>query len=326
MLARYAISAEGAEGLRTLSAELQQSMLAIADANKSLQRKISSEMDTLGIYGIDVWNIALHTKDLLDSAADEVGALVESLQNKASDIEEIMGITSLAGSGQNSDLGATNGSQRPNSAVASGTYLGIRDALEGRKVEHKKIEFCGAGRSTEDIVACLGGGDRTKGSCSSLALAYVGNRAGYDVLDFRDGDSREFFSDKGHIAIMARLPGVDSKIITGCDSLECADRLLGQVEPGKEYYLATGQHAAIVRLKDGHYEYLELQSASDNGWHILHDRVLCDRFGCDIYSSDYPNVLIDVESLGKSEEFLDILGYINTKEDSQIKGASGHAK
>ncbi len=34
----------------------------------------------------------------------------------------------------------------------------------------------------------LGGGDMTDGgSCFSLALAYIGNIKGYDVLDFRDG-------------------------------------------------------------------------------------------------------------------------------------------
>ncbi len=122
------------------------------------------------------------------------------------------------------------------------------------------------------------------------------------------------------------LPGVDAKIGNGCNDIECVDRLLSEMEPGKEYYLATGQHASIVRLNNGHYEYLELQSATDNGWHILHDARLYDRFGCGINRVGYPNFLIDVDALAQCHEFLDILEYINTAESEQRKGESGHVR
>ncbi len=36
------------------------------------------------------------------------------------------------------------------------------------------------------------------------------------------------------------LLGVDAKIGNGCNDIECVDRLLSEMEPGKEYYLATG--------------------------------------------------------------------------------------
>lgn len=64
------------------------------------------------------------------------------------------------------------------------------DALEKANVEYRPIQLAEQGRTEQDIINRLSGGDMTKGSCSSLALAYAGNKAGYDVLDFRDGDSR----------------------------------------------------------------------------------------------------------------------------------------
>ena len=126
--------------------------------------------------------------------------------------------------------------------------------------------------------------------------------------------------------IVEHLPGVDSKVVYGRDDVACADQLLSEMKSGKEYYLATGQHASIVRLNNGHYEYLELQSANDNGWHLLHDGRLFDHFDCDINKVEYPNFLIDVDSLVNSKEFLDLLGYINTAEDKQKKGESGHVR
>ncbi|MUP48877.1 hypothetical protein [uncultured Megasphaera sp.] len=63
---------------------------------------------------------------------------------------------------------------------------------------------------TEEIVKRLGGGDNTAGSCSSLALAYIGNRGRFDVLDFRGGNSRKVFASKLNIARLAKLKDVIS--------------------------------------------------------------------------------------------------------------------
>ena len=146
---------------------------------------------------------------------------------------------------------------------------------------------------SNDIVKRLAGGDQTAGSCSSLAFAYCGNKAGYAVLDFRDGESRRFFSSNNSILQITNLPNVKSLIEWGNDDELCANRLMAQMESGKEYYFATGEHAAIVRLNNGHYEYLELQSpGDDNGWHLLHPISLYERFGCGVNTSEYPNIQI----------------------------------
>ena len=100
------------------------------------------------------------------------------------------------------------------------------------------------------------------------------------------------------------------------------------MEVGKEYYLAVGQHAAIVKKTNDHFEYLELQHPSNgNGWHILDDYILTNRFGCNnariIIQSNY---LIDSESLYGNKEFISAMGYINTPESEQKKGRYGNVR
>ena len=206
-------------------------------------------------------------------------------------------------------------------------YSSIIDTLNDANVVHRPIELADGQRITSDIVEQLGGGDLTEGSCSSLAFAYAGNKAGYSVLDFRDGASREFFSSNDAIRDIANLPGISSKTLLGTDDIQCANELLSGMENGKEYYLATGLHASIVRNGDNGYEFLELQTANNNGWKPLNDTILHNRFGCESNNTlEYPNFLIDVDSLGNSAEFRNILGYINTAELNQVKGASGHVR
>ena len=66
-------------------------------------------------------------------------------------------------------------------------------------------------RETE-IIERIGGGDKTKGSCTSLAYAYVGNKIGLDVLDFRGGESLSFFCTNLTIQKVSKLKGVNGFI------------------------------------------------------------------------------------------------------------------
>ncbi len=197
-------------------------------------------------------------------------------------------------------------------------------------VEHRPIERATEERTEQQIISSISGGDMTEGSCSSLALAYVGNRAGYVVYDFRDGQSRTVFSTRRSIEQIANLEGVNSVILRGTDDTLCAERLMASMETGREYYMATGAHAAIVRLNDeGHYQYLELQSGipSNNGWQPLTLNALSVRFGCeDGQAMECSNYLIELDSLQNNTEFLNLLGYINTDESAQVRGASGHER
>lgn len=180
----------------------------------------------------------------------------------------------------------------------------------------------------QQIIESLGGGDRTSGSCSSLAFAYAGNEAGYDVHDFRGGKSCETFALNYNIAKVARFDGVTSFNYSDRNDVRGANEVLKNVAPGKKYYLRTGRHAAVVRKNGDVLEYLELQSSTNNGWHPLTDLQLRYRFGGRSRAGTYEreNNLIDIESLGKSPDFIEMLRYINTPISEQRKGASGGIK
>ena len=182
-------------------------------------------------------------------------------------------------------------------------------------------------RTEQEIINAVGGGDKTSGSCASLGFAYAGQKAGYDVLDFRGGKSQGFFSSPYNLKSIAELPGIDGVVISEWrGDFAAAHQLLKKVEDGKEYYLSVAKHAAVVRKGKAGLEYLELQTTSQNGWHALNDGELAARFGCRRNSKTIWDVLIDVDKLGQSDTFAKILEFINTNESAQMKGVGGYAK
>ena len=216
----------------------------------------------------------------------------------------------------------------PRSSLDSHEYTEIVDALDNMNVEYRPIAEADTNRTEQDIIDRISGGDETEGSCSSLALAYAGNKGGYDVLDYRDGNSREYFATRSSIEDIAHIPGVESFVLNGTNDFESVSQLLSGVKDGEEYYLASGQHAAIIRHNNNQFEYLELQHQSDgNGWHSLNNDILKCRFGCEadrlIPSKSY---MMNVSSLSKNNEFKNILGYINTPEQDQMKGSKGYVR
>jgi len=255
-----------------------------------------------------------------------IGSLARSLQEYE---ETSLGSTANQGlaSGDSERSFGFNGMHSFLSGIL-GRSNNIYDALNG--VEYRPIAAASSFRSEEDIINSISGGDMTEGSCSSLAFAYAGNRAGYVVYDFRDGQSRAVFSSRASIEQIANMNGVNSTILHGTDDSLCAEQLMSRMEPGRQYYMATGAHAAIVRLNDnGVYQYLELQSGtpSENGWHPLTLNSLYSRFGCeDGQSREYSNYLIELDSLQSNSDFLNLLGYINTDVSAQMRGANGHVR
>lgn len=208
----------------------------------------------------------------------------------------------------------------------------INDTLAKTGIAYNDVKPNKTELTDEQIYTKLCGGDKTKGSCSSLAFAYAGNRAGYDVLDYRDGSSREFFSRSGNIVEIAKRTG--GIIERNTSDFTKAKSLLSNVQKGKEYYFTCGKHAAVVRMKaDGSgLEYLEMQSSIENGWKTLTTDVLKRRFGAQRSHSIYghkletSDVIIDIELLKKDPGFRRLLGYINTAKDKQHKGSSGTIK
>lgn len=214
----------------------------------------------------------------------------------------------------------------------------IEQACTTENVEHRAVQALPKQLTSDEIIERLAGGDMTQGSCSSLAFAYIGNKNGLDVLDFRDGGSRRVFSMNKNIMKMLELPGVEGSITKVKKEVQGTIDVLKNLELNKEYYLATGKHAAIVRKLDTGYQYLELQSKYQNGW-MPFERygsmaaTLNKRFGCRKtvdksfgYVWERTVILMDVDSFKDNEEFEQLLGYINTAVDKQRQGALGDVR
>lgn len=214
----------------------------------------------------------------------------------------------------------------------------IEQVCTTENVEHRAVQALPKQLTSDEIIERLAGGDMTQGSCSSLAFAYIGNKNGLDVLDFRDGGSRRVFSMNKNIMKMLELPGVEGSITKVKKEVQGTIDVLKNLELNKEYYLATGKHAAIVRKLDTGYQYLELQSKYQNGW-MPFERygsmatTLNKRFGCRKtvdksfgYVWERTVILMDVDSFKDNEEFEQLLGYINTAVDKQRKGALGDVR
>lgn len=206
----------------------------------------------------------------------------------------------------------------------------VLSTLDKTGIDYREVRPLNSVLKEEEIVNRVGGGDLTKGSCSSLAFTYAGNKAGLDVLDFRDGYSREFFAKIANIkSITESVGGVINKAYSDFDN---ARFLLSKVVMGKEYYFTCGRHAAIVRKTNVGFEYLELQSAISNGFKPLTDKVLKERFNAQrshtVYGMkvDVMHVLIDIGMLKDDHGFVRMLGYINTAQDKQRKGIRGSVK
>lgn len=218
----------------------------------------------------------------------------------------------------------------------------LRDDLDRNNVEYREARELDRTLTENEIVTKLAGGDKTSGSCVSVALAYVANKCGLDVLDFRGGASRSIYSSFGWNFI-TRINGINAKR-EAKDTIRPSKALLDSMEEGKEYFYTTGRHASITRLKDGVQEYLELQSGVRNGWkpfegeHIILEgtpferteyrnttKTLQKRFGV-TSSAGGEALIVDIEQFRDNDEFRDLIGYINTAEDAQRKGASGGIK
>lgn len=208
-----------------------------------------------------------------------------------------------------------------------------RKTAEAQNIVSRTVYAHNAKLSENDIIKYIAGADKTSGSCSSAANVYIANKAGFNVLDYRGGESMDLFAKKSTSIEMAKFSGVESYITKNTNDFTSFNKLKINMQVGKEYKLGVGGHAAIVRkLKNGTYQYLELQSAGVNGFKDFDKYTLKYRFGCQKSHTLYgmrrevPAYLIEIESLGRSKEFIELMQYLNTAAEAQLIGAGGYAK
>lgn len=223
---------------------------------------------------------------------------------------------------------------KPEKVLNDANYISITNELKANKVAYLTVADNAKTPTEEQIITKLCGGDKTKGSCASVGLAYIGQKVlNKDVLDFRDGESRNTFGHYYFLKKISELPNVKTITATARSAITAGNKLLRQVESGKQYYLVAGRHASIVRRNDENVlQYLELQSGYQNGWTNFNGNArytLHTRFGASSsnrWGVDEEAFMIDIDSFKDSDELADILGYINTKENEQHKGAGGYEK
>lgn len=204
------------------------------------------------------------------------------------------------------------------------------DGLKANGVKYKQVQEHTKTLTEPEIIKALAGGDQTKGSCASVGLAYVGQINGLDVLDFRDGKSREYFSKKYNLLNVFDMPNVNKFIETARSEITAGNKLLKKVEEGEKYYFVAGRHAAIVTRENNVLKYLELQDPDINGWKPFNGNpryTLNWRFGArNGRGIDETALMFNVKDMQGSDEFKELLGYINTSVGDQKKGIRGGIK
>lgn len=213
-------------------------------------------------------------------------------------------------------------------------YNYILSAAQKRNIDYNPVYNHIKQLTDDEIISAVAGGDMTQGSCASVGLAYIGQKQGWDVLDFRDGHSRRVFGLTTNLDKLSRMDGIKAIRAQGACSLTVGNRLVKQCEAGKEYYLCVGRHASVIRkTTDGQLQYLELQSAKRSGWTDFDGNpryTLHTRFGCSNTksNSELYDFMIDLEEsdFTSNDDFRTLLGYLNTSENEQRKGSSGTIK
>ena len=210
-------------------------------------------------------------------------------------------------------------------------------SLVNTDTEYNPVKHHEKQPSDYEIIKELGGPDKTKGSCASLALAYTAQKGGLNVLDFRGGFSREFFANESRLKSMfedAIIAEEDGRTVKAAFSV--LNHVM-QAEIGKEFLLSTGWHMAVIKKGplDQIY-YLELQS-DVNGWkklgspysmdaeNKLRSRFRAYKTGTKRAMSTKTH-LFDCDKLRENKSFQLALGFINTDKSKQEKGIGGGIK
>ena len=272
-------------------------------------------------FEIDHTNLALRDNKLGDMTYQEWKNEHKKKQNTQS---------------QNNIQPTTKKAQKQANKVANSTFKPSKAAcandMVAQKMEAEKVHYLTPKQmknipTTEEIVKKIGGLDRTQGSCSSLAFTYAANKGGWNVRDFRGGASRKTLATMDYIDHIGQL--ANGKLTRVSHQITEFNKYIKKnIEEGKEYYFCIARHAAIVTNQGGELKYLELQNREDrNGWKRLDDEALRERFSAKKTSKYVSNSwLIDVDDLKNNEAFLNLMGYVNTVDELQLKGAGGGIK
>ena len=199
----------------------------------------------------------------------------------------------------------------------------FKNNAERDKIRYIEVNELDKTLTEKQIINKIAGEDKTKGSCASQTFAYVANKCGLDVKDYRGGKSRELFSRNFHKVL--KMTDADIKVYKVKKEVSEVASIISKVELNKEYILAAGKHMTVIKRTNTGLQYLELQADGTNGWtsfgKTTNDikEILKDRFGCRktvVYKNGkqlrQTVILTDVDSVKPTDEFREVLGYLNT--------------
>jgi HK97 family phage prohead protease len=238
-----------------------------------------------------------------------------------------------------------NGLTNPGNSgtIESGKYGNVKNDIaefKRKNVAYKEVQNLDKPLTESEIIEKVGGGDKTKGSCVSVAYAYAANKAGYDVTDYRGGASQEIMSHDNRY----RIDGMTDSVTPGNSILksmtpgEKMKFLNTNINEGEEFIVSAGQHCAVVKKSSGKLHYLELQQEPGvryssgeigiNGWRpMTKASTMSERFGDKKKYGRYSSMtMIKASDLPKVEGFREMMGYVNTATNEQQKGRAGYAK
>ena len=217
----------------------------------------------------------------------------------------------------------------------------LQQKIYNKKIEAVRVKHHTKQPTEDEIIKRVSGGDETKGSCASVAYAYIANKCGLDVLDFRGGESREMFHWGWVEDDLLNFPGIKGKKIKVAKQAPEGAEILLSLPKNKEYYVGFAEHAAIVKNTNEGVKYLELQEKNParNGWIFMGKTEkqvaakLVRRFKAlkgMRHSYGYPMPtymrLMEVDSFKGCKDFEKMAKYFNTNEKDQQKGVKGYAK
>ena len=289
------------------------------EATKAAKQKVAQEQAKIRAYTKETGRVRRYDREQIGSTAGTDYGPREQRKDRAEE--------PLAGGPK-----WTTGKRRSKAQAAAPAYSEnmqrMVDGLKSAGVEYRQVYDRVGDLNDTEIIDLLGGGDRTSGSCVSVGLAYVGQKAGLEVRDFRGGESCDWFASNFGQLLEIDLGLPDMKLIkaTARSQITAGKKLLKSVEEGEQYFFTAGQHATIVRKINGKLQYLELQHPTDNGWRDFNGNPgydLANRFGARNRGTDETSVMFNVKDAQGSTELKDLLGYINTAENEQKKGKDG---
>ncbi len=202
----------------------------------------------------------------------------------------------------------------------------LRERMHERQVEYKPVQILDKPKTETEIITSIADWDGTDGSCASQVMAYIGQKTGLDIQDFRDGESRQVFAEGG-VRLISQSTGGERVRDSGIR--ECK-KILNNLEPGEEYAFCAGHHASIVRMGQNGPEYLELQAAGKRaGWtpfegnpyYENYTETLRKRF--DVQDKSIGCDYVNIKNIMEREDILEVLGYINTPKSLGHRGAGG---